>query len=274
MSATHRTVQTPNPKFRSLQISVKEATFASSAGIIPPEGTLYSDPAWKSFFGKDYLKEFSDFRYICQTSDNQNGGTLLFCRSMTPEQRDTPFRTTTRFGNHHWYPILKKLEIIPDSGSARSYRAVVNGQNAVNSGPSFYVRQVYIPAVDQGSRFIVEEFFSDIPYVIPQYPTPKPSNVSYDVPGVRGGFPECLHDDIYIQSISTTIDTTVIGTSGQLTSIGGGSTIPGQFFPRTNFKSWSPYVISDEQKFENGYYRQRVTVFPPPLPKAISNVQQ
>ena len=272
MSATHRTVQTPNPALRSLVVSVGEASFQTSGGILPPEGTLYDDELWRTFFGRDYNNNFSGFRYVCQTEDNQKGGQLLFVKSLTDLERNTPFRTTTKFASHHWHPMLKKLELIPDSGSARSYRTVTGGQNAVNSGPSFYVRQVYIPAVDEGSRFVIEEFFADVPYSIPQYPTPQPSNVTYDVPGVRGGFPECLHDDLYIQDIATTVATSIQDESGKLTSTGGGSSIPGQFFPATNFKKWAPYVLSDEVNFNNGYHRQRVTVFPPPLPKAVSTI--
>ena len=68
----------PHPLHRSLEITVTENTFASTGGDVPAAGTLYSDTAFKSYFGKDYLKEFADYKLAWSVEDKQGGGTLLF----------------------------------------------------------------------------------------------------------------------------------------------------------------------------------------------------
>ncbi len=48
----------------------------------------------------------------------------------------------------------------------------------------------------------------------------------------------------------------------------GDSKIPGQFFPRTNFRRRRPYVIAvDQDMKDGGWYMQRLRVFPPRQPK-------
>lgn len=248
MSATHTTVPTPSPKFRSLVVKASEDSFASSGGILPDEGTLYSDEAWKSFFGKDYHKNFAGFRYVGQGE----GGTLIFVRSMTDDQRNTPFRTVTYTGNHPWHPVLFSLNLLRVPGSRVS-----------GSAPSYVVREVYVPGVQEGTLFKVESFFSDIPYVIPRWPVPTPTAVNYDFgPGARGSFPECLHPEIKIKPLQIGTTVIVAGEASVTTSV-----VKGQLFPETNFTEWAPYVFSDKQEFSNGYSRTKVTVYPPATPE-------
>jgi hypothetical protein len=139
-----------------LVVTASEDSYAACGGILPAEGTLYSDKAWVSFFGKDYQKNFADFRYVGQGenvgSGPSAGGNLVFVRSMTDEQRNTPFRTVTYTGNHPWPAVLFSLNLlrVPSSRSSGSV-------------PSYVVREVYIPGVQEGTTFKVESFFSDIP---------------------------------------------------------------------------------------------------------------
>lgn len=256
MSASHQTVKTPNPKFRSLIVAVSEDTYASNGGIIPPEGTLYKDPLFKGFFGRDYLKEFSDFRYVCQ-SDEVKGG-LLFVRSMTQAQRDTPYRQETGFGNHRWCPILKALIFIKDRNFPRATNGVKFGKGAVISGPSYYGRSAMQPEVNEGSRFIEQYFFSDKPYNIGSYPVPIPRSVSYSVPGDRGSFPEVLGPTIKIPGTQTANAAFV---TGSIAAASGA--LRGQNFPGSDMEEWSPYFVSDNQTFQNGYARTRLMVLPP-----------
>ena len=100
MSATHRTIATPDPRYRSLVVSVGESSFASNGGVIPVQGTSYSSDLFRGLLGSDYHKEFENFVYVQQLPDSKTGGELVFARSFTDQERNTPFRTTTRFGNH------------------------------------------------------------------------------------------------------------------------------------------------------------------------------
>lgn len=266
MSTVCRNIRTPNPSLLALAVSVDDASLTKIGGLLPSEGTLFSDAAWRGIFPRDYMKLYGGFKYLQQLGETKTGIDLLFARTLTDAQRGTPFRTITKYGNHYWHPVLKALEVIPDENTPRSYNSASSQSSTLISGPSFYVREDYIPAATEGTRFLIEEFFSDVPYEIPQYPAPTPSSVSYDFPGVRGGFPECLHGDIEIQAQNTASNIQILGTAGNSArQIGSGQ--QGQFFPRTGFTDWAPYVLSDEQQFNNGYHRTKVTVFPPIRPK-------
>lgn len=251
MSLSHKTLRCVDPAARALSVTVGEESFASAGGILPPEGTLYSSQAFKTFFGKDYLKEFDGFVYIGQGEDTKSGGTLLFAINKTLAQANTPFRSTPRFGNHFWHPVLLDLKFIPVQGFPIS-----NGLGA--SAQRYMVREVYIPSVNEGSRFVKDEFLSPVPFLIGKYPTPQPSSVKYDFIQKEGGFPECLHKNLDI--------TALIGQGVQ--------GLPGQFFPATNFTDWAPYVLSDEQELTNGgYHRIRIRVYPPAAPRKIKTVE-
>lgn len=269
MSATHKTIQCVDPTYRSLMVSVSESSFASNGGLLPPIGTRYDDNAWKAIIGSDYKKEFADFVYIQQSEDSKDGGTLIFSRSRTLAQRNTPFRTTTEFGNHRWPPILKELRFIP----ARDFPLTTQNVSGSNVGTvyavRYLVREVYIPEVNEGSRFVTEEFTSDTPFDIPQYSVPTPTSVSYHYLNLRGGFPECLHKKIDLKAL---ISTTASNFSGVTAS--SYNELEGQVFPATNFIEWAPYVLSDKQELTGGVWcRRRVRVYPPPMPDVITNTQ-
>jgi hypothetical protein len=242
MSSLSRTIKTPHPSLRALRVFITEAQLASVGLVLPEAGTLLRDfPS--QLRSSDYLKNCGDFRYLDQLQDGEDaysnpGVWLSFAPSRTQAQRDEPFRTTTKFGNHYWHTILLDLEPITVDSTADSY----------------VMRETYIPAATEGSRFVIQEFYSDIPFDIPKYPTPVASAVSYDVISRRGGFPECLHDRIVIPTVTSS----------------NGTKIPKQVFPATNRVTWVSYIISDEQTLtEGGYYRKRVRVYPPALPEAV-----
>lgn len=264
MSATHRTIATPDPRYRSLVVSVGESSFASNGGVIPAQGTSYSANDFRGLLGSDYLKEFDDFVYVQQLDDTKTGGQLVFARHFTDEERATPFRVTSRFGNHRWPPILKELRFM----LARDFPIV----SQLSDGKTIYanrylVREVYIPEVNEGSRFVTEEFISDEPFVIPQYAVPTPTSITYNYLNLRGGFPECLHRRIDIKNLIST----TAAYNGTVTT-DAYNELQGQIFPATNFIEWAPYVLSDDQTLSGGvWYRKRVRVYPPPMPETIIN---
>jgi len=256
MSLICKTTRTPNPALRSLIVSVDEASLAPLAGVLPVEGTLFSDTSWKGIFPRDYMKLYSGFRYATQLEDTKDGAQLLFAKVRTDAEINTPFRSTSRFGNHYWPPVLKSLTFPIVTGFPY---VIQTGASTWVTSDRRVVREVYIPSANEGSRFIEDEFTSDQPFSIPQYPVPTASAVSYHLVNINGGFPECLHKKIDILAI--------VGADGST-----GGVVPGQEFPATNFTEWQPYVISDTQELTGGvYYRKRVRVFPPPEPKTIIN---
>ena len=78
MSLTHRTAKMEFPLHRALTVTVGETNFFKDGGTLPARGTRYDDPAWKTFFGADYRKEFSEYFYCWNIDDSKDGGTLLF----------------------------------------------------------------------------------------------------------------------------------------------------------------------------------------------------
>ena len=265
MSATHRTVQTPNPALRSLVVSVGEASFQTSGGDLPPEGTLYSDPLWRTFFGKDYKNNFDSFRYVCQLEDTAKGGQLLFVKSLTPTQRNTAFRTITYDEPHGWPTVLTSFNLVVVENAGRSYNAVDSVGNAyTNTGPSYYVQTGFKAGGMYGTKFTVEEYFSDVPYSIGGHPAPITSNIQYDLPGTHGTIPECLHGGVTIPAlVLVTASRKYDGAAFSFGPAPADVTIPAQTFAATNFTNWASYVVSDKQTFNNGYHRVKVTVDAP-----------
>lgn len=267
-SSLHKILDTPVPNEYALLVSIDEGVIIKNPDIIPAVGTAYN--AFPNHvLPNDYLLKFGTYQFASSDKGTDGRVHLIFSKGKTEAQKNTPFRTVQKFGNHYWHPVLKGIEIIPDDKTPRAYRGGGGVDQTTYAGPSFYVRTDYIPGVNEGSMFVIEEFFAATKFSIGQYPTPQPSAVSYDLPGVSGGFPECLHNDITIEDHTTTNSMQVVGAGGQSgmsTQVGSG--IRGQFFPRTNFTTWAPYVLSDEQQQTPvGFHRTRVTVYPPSIPK-------
>lgn len=272
---------TPNPSIWALQVLIDEMVILNEPEIIPPEGTLYKDFASK-VFPKNLYKKFANYKYVnsgngpeqqvlkaafSSNSENAHTGalqdkklSLLFLPTLTQEQRDTPFRVTTSMGNHRWAPILERLDFYRDDSFPRSTNRMIGGRGSVVTGPSYYVRENYRPECNEGSRFRIEEFFSDVPYATPPYLVPVARSVSFDVPGVRGSFPECIGPEINIPNFQTA---NLAFFTGNANAVNANGSVGGQFFPKTNFQKWSPYVVSDQTHFDNGYRKTRIWVFPP-----------
>lgn len=213
------------------------------------------------------IDEFANYVFTDKIVASPTSYWFLFGPPKTVAEANVPFRSTTSFGNHPWYPILLKLNFLRDP----SFPHVINssdgaGNFGITTAPRTFVREVYIPGASEGTRFLKEEFTSPVQFNIPSYQVPLASHVTYDFLGVSGGFPECLHDDIDIPPQSASL-ATYYTTGG----VAGGGGVVGQKFPRTNFTTWQPYVTKDDQELKDGmWYRVRIRVYPPPLPKVIT----
>lgn len=180
-------------------------------------------------------------------------------------EKMTPYRETPTFGNHYWHPILQSLVFIEDHNFPRSTYGGRGGQSAIVTGPTYYARQIYQPSVSEGTRFLKKEYFADTPFLIPSFLVPIPTSVAYDLPGLRGSFPECLHPKILIPATQTATASFVAGNQG-----GASSALRGQRFPETNFTEWRPYIVSAEQGQKNGgWYMATILVIPPLQPDRI-----
>jgi hypothetical protein len=263
---THQTIPTPNPQERALLVRVREEVFSHDPDVLPATGTSYGEFP-REMFGADYRREYEDYLYKGQLDNAGTYAVLAFAKDKTEAEKNEPFRRVwKKHGNHRWPPILKSLYLLEDYNFPRSTNRVTRaGGSGVVIAPTYYDRVVYIPDTNEGTRFLVDEFFAATPFVIPRYQTPVATGVQYSINGLQGSFPECLHDDIEIPSTTTA---SIAYQSGSAAAAGG--SLEGQFFPRTNFKNWRPYVVFDEQEeVPTGWSRMRIRVYPPMRPRAI-----
>lgn len=222
--------------------------------------TVYQD--WIQHLPERVTAGYGNYLYVRKVG--LGGGEVRFYWSAnkTQEQKDTPFRETTTFGNHYWPPILLGVDI----QKSRMPRAV-NGGNVIYRGAKYEGTPIWIPNADTGTKFVLKDYFAADKFDIPKYPTPITAPVSFPLPGSDPfNFPESLHGDITIPALQDELSTYNLGTSQVLNVVGSTS---GWFIPHTNFETWKPYVLYDRQsEVEVGWHRQQMWVFPPALPKA------
>lgn len=260
-------VPTPNPDQYSFVTTHEQNTLQKPSDFPKKEKTLYKN--WNNESNAQLAEPariqegWGDYIYVDSLQAPDGYVSFLWCKNPTAEElaKPQPFRRKQEDGNHSWPMILLDLGF-----SIGALPATVWNGDKVFSAPRFYERVNYIPSTDEGSQFVTEYYFQALPFAIPQYPAPQPGAVQWSFLTTQGSFPECLHDDITIFRQSDLSSTFPPTTSEETISIG---TLSGQFFPHTNFKTWLPYVLSDKQTFQGGWYRERITVRPPPLPKNI-----
>lgn len=260
---THRIVKTPNPSVWSLAVTVQADILGTKPDFTPMEGTAYKNfPKW--LISSDFLKNWGDYTYVQSEDGNTPGSvTLLFVKNFTPEENSTPFRTITYFDDHRWPAIMLAIGFPPVQGVNHSHNGIINGKSAIILSKMYSERRVIIPEVNEGTLFKKEEFFSNVPFTIPQYDTPVETEVFWDIPnGPHGSFVG-LHPDIPIPHTQVATAGIVEGNQSEASSIQ-----KGQFFPATNFEDWSTYVWKHTQEFQNGYYAVRIWVTPPTQPEA------
>jgi hypothetical protein len=244
---------TPNPDEFSFITTVR-ALFNVP---LPKKGvTIYH--AWGASIPERAAEDWGGYVYGDSVESPVGWLSFLWVKKKTELEKSTPFRTYERFGNHRWPPVLRGLKFFQDT----NFPNAINGPGGrIIFAPRYYVREIFIPEQNEGTRFVTEEFLSDSKYDIPQYPIPEATSVSYDILGVSGRFPECLHQRIVIPSTRTATAAYSVGEG----NTGAAGALAGQIFPATNFEERAPYYVSDQQQFRDGqWYRERTQVFPPP----------
>lgn len=262
-------IDTPEPELFSIAVVCPMTVVQDNPGAWPVTGDLLSANKFNPTKAIATPDKYGNYLYVSKQISGANV-IFIYSKNKTEEERNTPFRTYTRKGSHRWPPIVKFVAIVADYGSPRSFPVYdfsgITPEVGQGFGPTYYDSVGYIPDASEGTRFLIEEFFSATAFDIPNSPVPIATAVSYLLPGGGGqSIPECLHPDIEIPQMFTA-QSSLIGGS----AVGVGTTIGGQKFPATNFTGWSPYVLSDDPTFTPvGYHRIRTRVFPPPEPRMI-----
>lgn len=274
MSKTHQTIKTVSPVERALLVTVSESNLASVGGVLPPEDTLYSSALFKALIGKDYMKEFSGFKYKEQF-DNVKGlpgedsqrGTLLFVRTKTPAERNTPFETEVVTQEIQWPAVLEWIQFGQETGFPLSQN-YINGQgvSSLVIAPRWLVKRGYRPALSLETTIRIRKFLSDVPW--PDWALvsdePQPTEVSWDLVGSHGNMGKCLHPDVRVPTSSNGYR--VLSEAGDSSS--SSSTYRGgQFFPRTNHLGWRDYVVNRVEKVQGQYLRTEWTYESPTRPR-------
>jgi hypothetical protein len=265
------TIPTPNPSRFGFSVIVPQKEIVQHASSWPQEGSLFKNFYWPPDNAMRQDNQFGLYVYVQsrQTTSTERDPAIefIFGPNMTEEEKQTPFRETTHKRNHPWPPMLLALALIPDYTFLRQGKGYDPATNEISDvvAPTYYVREVYVPGVNEGTKMVKREFYSPTKYDIPHTPVPVATSVAYDINGVRGTFPECLHPEILIQSTRSGIAQVVAGTVSEV-----GGALEGQLFPATNFKEWAPYIATDTQEqVDTGWYRVQWIAIPPEKPKTI-----
>lgn len=262
---------TPVPNEFAIGVIIDKSVLVNNPNAIPTEGTpMNKFPS--NVIPQGLAPEWNTYIFVSSKDgdprpEREDGKiTLIFGKNKTAAQLAVPFRSTPSTGPKSWHPILLSLELIADPNFPLATSVITkDGGLGTATAQRHIVREEYIPGAQEGTKFITDEFYAATPFNIPQHECPLASHVSYDFPGASGGFPECLHDDLAIKSKRSGVR--ILDEVGN-NELGGA--LPGQFFPATNFTDWTPYYVSDDQKFiGTGYHRVRVFAIPPPQPDII-----
>ena len=181
----------------------------------------------------------------------------------------TPVLQTQEFGNHEWPSILRRITPKQDLTVMRASRNVdpQTGKNSVFLTPTINVFDDVVEEAHEGTKFTIDLYLNNTPFVVPQTEVPITHSISFPLPGgERITHRRCLNPKHILHPQST--GTQFIADDG--TQNPGGGVIPGQFIPATNFPDWQPYVVSRKPgQVEGGLFSLTVlTAYPPQEPKA------
>lgn len=260
---------TPNPSEKAFSVVIGNSEISDALAQFDAylEGSLFSAFPLIPDEALAQPEQFGNYVFTACMAQGLENMRFFFNKDKTTAQANAPFRVTTiDFGNHHWPAILKALNLQEDPFFSFATTIISGNNQGVATAPRYYQQEEYIQDVNEGSKFVLYEFYGPRPFIISRYPVPMPGRISYQTVTSAGSFPECLHDDVEIPATRTATSQNAGGTT---TAVGG--SLDGQFFPRTNFKSWRPYVFKcgQNQSDVGGWYKKLIRVFPPRLPRRI-----
>lgn len=211
---------------------------------------------------------FGDYIYTkCEGPDGQGRLGLYFAKNKTETEKHTPFNTMwLEQGPHPWAGIVNDFELQEDHEFTLSTNIVAYGNPGIATGPTYRERYDYVQPVNDGSRFLLKEYFAATAFNIKRNRTPIATTVKVSVNGLDVTIPDVLTDEIEIPD-TRSATARHLENVGQ---IGGSGHVPGRTIPRTNFKGWLVHVKSAQQVWQSGgYYLRVIYVYPPLRPRRI-----
>jgi hypothetical protein len=205
--------------------------------------------------------EFGSYIFTVKSKPGAGLLTFHFAKPKTEEEKRTPFKSAIeRMGNHRWPDILLALGVTVDYSFPRSATIISGDTQGIVTAPRYRIAEALIPEMNEGTRFLVQQFQAPTMFTIPRYRTPSATAIRLVLPdGASYSHNECLHEEIELDPLPTA-QTTLLSESGAP----AGGIMGGQRFPASNFTRWRPYWFSDEQVLRDGvWYRRRVRVIPP-----------
>jgi len=249
---------TPNPE--EVSIRVWQDANQISADTIPTIGMAYKDTKLPS---RPRVETFGEYVYTFMSKEGDDLW-FYFGKPKTQLERDTPFRVFSGTRQHTWDAVLEDLYAVRST-----FPQTVNNGTATSSTPSIFSRYRYRPAVSYNSVVIIEQFLAPTPWprsaFIHEQPVPTDVNGSYV--GIPMKFERCLHDICEFPELVPGASV-IYGVGTKMPPVGRNPAR--QIFPATNFVDWAPFYLADDQQPVNGLFlRERVKIFPPPIPATI-----
>lgn len=210
----------------------------------------------------------SDWQFIGETI--QGAVTAFhFFKNQTLAQQLVPYDVQEVEGNHHWDEVVLNVWPEEDDSVTQSYNVIKNGSTGIRTAPEVRIRAETIPSTDTGSRIITRKFLSATRPVIPRHRTPQPMELDIQVNGKQRIFSRCLHDDLSFEDTRSGTSELMNG-AGMSTALGG--TVPGVFYPATNFTTRKPFFVSDlPVRNQYGLWeRDQIEVRPPKIESIIT----
>lgn len=209
---------------------------------------------------------------------------FLFAKPKTEADLVEPYKTEYDTIEYDWEPVLRVLYAL--KGRHVDERANTAGTYSLDEikWKEFYVdRMELIPGLRRYPTKVKKEYWlSPTPFTNLNPRKAVTTVVHYNYKGMSQSI-DCLHDDVFIPEPFTEdhVTTDYVTLPEYITRIervdGFGTPnaqqIPwgnGMLFPRTNMLGWQVHCPVDRAPFQDGVYmRERWTVTPPPLPRAV-----
>ncbi len=58
-----------------------------------------------------------------------------------------------------------------------------------------------VPDCNEGTLFMLFEYFSPVPFNIPRHPAPVATSIDIDIPGLHETISECLHGKVTVRDV-------------------------------------------------------------------------
>ena len=213
--------------------------------------------------------KFGLYRYISKEEIGQSHLRYHFCRSKTPDEIATPFRSYSVLEPYDWLPVLTFLEFTQDRGAPLSQNTTdTSGRQGTVIIPRWLVRRGYVHGQRINTTILIREYLSDVPYPDGLLATDEPlgTEVSWNLVGSSGTTGRCLHDEVKVPSQGGPY--AVIDNAGNPESGTATGQKDAQYFSRTNAARWQDFE-TNQVKFEQGqFHRIQYIYIAPVMPEA------